>query len=619
MKKICLLFIFGLFFSLSVRALPVIDQYSSYINVLSDGGLLFQEDITITTDGKTIQHGIYRDFPTRYKTNSGQDSVVSLIVKNAELNHVPVAYHTENLSNGVRIYLGSKNRFLPPATYTFTLTLYSLGQIGFFQSYDELYWNVTGNGWSFPISKATAIVKLPDDAAQNIMGYIAYTGYLGSRERNYTSYLAKDKTVVFETSKPLLPHQGLTIVVSWKKGFIEQPSILQRILHNYNNVSVLLILLIGFIVSLIYYYQMLNKHVSRFLPRVIIPEYEPPPGFTPASLRYILNMNYDNKILAAAILNLAVKGYLKIHETKSFLKVKYTLEKLPNFSGSLTDEEQVLVDNLFASSDIVELKHQEFLEIVATKFQDVITKEFREKYFITNTKYILIGELIVFVTVAISGMIDTVFLPMLFCVLLCFFCFFLISKELSNLWFKIIKSSLLAIVCLGVFYGGIFNFSWPAFGSSLWIYFVLMLLIIVTNLVFSFSMKCTTKLGQDLIDHIKGFKLFLNATEKDRLNFRNPPDCTPEIFEKYLPYALALGVEQRWAEQFSGILISANYQPTWYTGTNFGTFNSVAFASSMSSSFNNAISSATTAPGSSSGISGGSSGGGGGGGGGGGW
>jgi uncharacterized membrane protein len=124
--------------------------------------------------------------------------------------------------------------------------------------------------------------------------------------------------------------------------------------------------------------------------------------------------------------------------------------------------------------------------------------------------------------------------------------------------------------------------------------------------------------------------MFLKAVDADRLQTMSPPpDKTPELFERFLPYALALGVEQAWANQFSQVLAQAaaapggsgsGYSPSWYTGSGFGNFSAVSFTSSFSSSFSSAISSSSAAPGSSSGGGGGgSSGGGGGGGGGGGW
>jgi len=124
------------------------------------------------------------------------------------------------------------------------------------------------------------------------------------------------------------------------------------------------------------------------------------------------------------------------------------------------------------------------------------------------------------------------------------------------------------------------------------------------------------------MDQIEGFKLYLSVAEKERLEALNPPDKTPELFEKYLPFALALGVENQWSEQFADVLSAAaasgDYSPHWYSGNTWHTHGAGGLCSSLAGSFSGAISSSSTAPGSSSG-GGGFSGGGGGGGGGGGW
>jgi hypothetical protein len=150
------------------------------------------------------------------------------------------------------------------------------------------------------------------------------------------------------------------------------------------------------------------------------------------------------------------------------------------------------------------------------------------------------------------------------------------------------------------------------------------------NILFHHLLKAPTRAGRALMDRIEGFKTFLKAVDGDRLQTMTPPNKTPELFERFLPYALALGVEQAWAEQFSQVLTRAaaatgggsagSYAPSWYSGAGLSSFSAAGFTSSFSSSFSSAVSSSSTAPGSSSGGGGGgSSGGGGGGGGGGGW
>jgi uncharacterized membrane protein len=153
---------------------------------------------------------------------------------------------------------------------------------------------------------------------------------------------------------------------------------------------------------------------------------------------------------------------------------------------------------------------------------------------------------------------------------------------------------------------------------------------IALNVLFHHLLRAPTLAGRALMDRVEGFKMFLTAVDADRLQTIARPDKTPQLFERFLPYAFALGVEHAWAEQFAQVLSSAatagaagggaGYSPSWYSGAALGSFSASAFTTSFSSSFSSAVSSSSTAPGSSSGSGGGgSSGGGGGGGGGGGW
>jgi uncharacterized membrane protein len=149
------------------------------------------------------------------------------------------------------------------------------------------------------------------------------------------------------------------------------------------------------------------------------------------------------------------------------------------------------------------------------------------------------------------------------------------------------------------------------------------------NITFFFLLKRPTLAGRSLMDEIEGFRMYLSVAEEERLKLSHPPDKTPELFEKYLPYALALDVENEWNDQFATILAAAStapgeagigYRPRWYRGTAWRPGHGGAFSRGLGASLGTAVASSVTAPGSSSGSGGGGfSGGGGGGGGGGGW
>ena len=136
-------------------------------------------------------------------------------------------------------------------------------------------------------------------------------------------------------------------------------------------------------------------------------------------------------------------------------------------------------------------------------------------------------------------------------------------------------------------------------------------LLLIVNAVFFPLMRCVTIPGRRLLDKIEGLRMYLTTAEQDRLNTLNPPERTPQLFEQFLPYALALDVEQEWAEQFTDVLAKAGeggtaYSPAWYHGTSsWSDLGSGRFASAVGGSLAGAIASSSVAPGSSSGGGGG--------------
>ena len=299
---------------------------------------------------------------------------------------------------------------------------------------------------------------------------------------------------------------------------------------------------------------------------IIVTRYEPPDGYSPASLRYIRQMHYDGKVMTAAIVNLAVKGYMTIRDDDG----TRTLEKAPlrRDPPPLAAGERELLDALFADGLEVELddKNHEVLGAAQSAHRKSLINDYRGRYFKTNGIFSLPG-----IVIAIG------------------FTVLAFSVELEP------TPLMIAVVAL----------------------------MFVTVGAFAFIMKRPTVHGRRLLDELMGFRDYLEVAEKDELNLRNPPEKTPALFERYLPYALALGVDQPWAERFAAVLASVRgpdgeaYRPGWYHGT---WRSSSALASDLSGGFNTALSQSVSPPGSSSGSGGGGfSGGGGGGGGGGGW
>jgi uncharacterized membrane protein YgcG len=587
-------------------------SYDSTITVAHDGTLEVRETIRVNAEGHDIRRGIYRDFPTTYPAADGRQVVVGFAFQAAARDGVAEKWRVEPRGNGVRIYLGSAQTMLDPGEHEYQLVYRTDRQMGFFADHDELYWNATGNGWGFPIDHATAHLVLPTDIPPGDVRMEAYTGPQGSKGHDYTTGL-EDGVPTYTTTRGLAPNEGLTIVAMWPKGYITAavenplpPALIASPGYDYSrdagNASTsygspaeeflrrrmshdrrpLYFAGFGFFALLLYYWFTWDK-LGRDPPsRITIPLYESPSGQTPASMRYLMEMRYDDKCFAAAVLSLAVKGYLRIEQDSGVLGFKktYSLQKLdaPAGAAPMSTDEQALLAEVFGSGDRIELKQENYQDIRGARsaHRSSIKEQFTSNFFRINGGWHAIGivftVLLAVVTLTQPGQADV----------------------------------------------------WPEWyfatgGGRLTLLF--MVLVFVTNGVFGKLLRAPTIAGQSVMDRIRGFKMYLEVAEGEDLKRIKGPPLTPQLFEAYLPAALALGVEQKWAERFAEVFrMQANYQPSWYAGSGWNAANIGAFSSNFSSSFNSAISSSSTAPGSSSGGGGGgSSGGGGGGGGGGGW
>lgn len=575
-KKI-ILSVTGILFGFLILALPAFAQeeitdFKSLITVNSDGSLIIEEIIEVKALGQEIKRGIYRDFPTKYKDRLGNNYNVDFNIIEVRRDGKIINYWTEGLNNGIRTYMGSKDAYIPPGHYIYTFKYKTTRQFGFFTDHDELYWNVTGQGWIFPIQKASAEITLPDGIKKEDVKFDGYTGPTGSQAKNFTSEIADNKPR-FETTQPLNPYEGLTIVVGWPKGFVDEPTLKDKTVWLLKDNLDLLSGLSALLIIILYYLIAWSKAGKDPQKGTLIPYYEPPQGMSATEARYLKKMAFDDKCFAVKIIEMAIQGYLKIEEEKSFLNTKRNICKINSNLNSADQESNEILLALFPepSSGKIEIQNKNYKKFEEAKkiISLNLVSKIHGKLFKKNLKYSLIGSFLSF------GLFFIIFLTNY-------------KKDFSPLIILII------------------------------------IIAIIINVLFSYLIKAPTKQGREVLDKIEGFKWFLSVTEKDRMNFHNPPEKTPELFEKYLPYALALGVENKWAEQFSGVFSrladqGRPYLPVWYIGTNFDSKHISDFTNSLGGSFSRSVSSSSRPPGSSSGFGGGGAGGGGGGGGGGGF
>jgi len=583
-------------------------DFQSIIAVHPDASMSVTEHITVQATGREIKRGIIREFPTTYRDRLGNTVTVGFAVEEVLRDGRPEPYHTQKVSNGVKIYIGKKDVFLRGGVYTYTIRYRADRELGFFKDFDELYWNVTGNGWTFPIDKAEAIIELPPQA--KILRYAAYTGYQGDRGHDFTVQPG-EHDIVFKTTRGLAPKEGLTVAVAWPKGVVLEPSGQEKMgFFIQDNLATALGLL--WVTVLLGFYLWTWNRVGRDpATGTIIPLYGPPAKFSPAGVRYLSRMGYDNKAFAASVVDMAVKGAVLIQENDG----DFTLVRRDAPKQALSRGEELIAAQLFGGKDSIKLENENHAKIRAAidALKKNLKTEFEKIYFVTNSGYLvpgiaitLLGAAFVILTARDRGVAAGASLWLIIWTMACY----LLAVTVYSRWkaarggglWKYLGALLITLFALPFFIGEIFGVIMVSSGMSIPAVATLAVMAFM-NALFYHLLKAPTLAGRKVMDQIDGFKLYLSVAEKDRLNLLNPPEKTPELFEKYLPYALALDVENAWSEQFAEVLAKAGteaqpYSPVWYSGSSWDRFNTSRFSDSLGSSFASAISSSSTAPGS---------------------
>ena len=608
-----------------------IENFLSDVTVNADASLDVRETITVNAEGREIRRGILRDFPTAYTDRHGVRVRVGFEVLGVRRDGRDEPYAVESLTNGRRIRIGDKDVFLSSGQHSYEITYRTTRQIGFFDGFDELYWNVTGNGWSFAIEHAAVIIRLPPGA--RIMQHQAYTGSQGSNGQDFTVTADQGSQYRAETSRRLGPGEGFTVAVAWQKGLVAGPSDGDTwgwwIADNAG--------LFGLIVTLLtaagYYLFAWNK-VGRDPPGgVIIPRFAPPPNLAPAGTRFVWKMGFDNQAFAAALVGLAVKKRLRIGDDDG----SYAITKLPSPAGAppMTSAEQSLYAALPSGTTPLEQSNHEAVRAARAALENSLSGEYEGTVFMRNLGWfaagaaVSIGGLVISALLlpsgdAFTGLFAAGFSGIWWAVILIFIWSAIkgfrsssgIARKLGSV-FRLLF--VIPFVIFGI--GGPAIFAIGMGSPVLYLVIGSAVLLAVMNLTFFYLLRAPTVPGRKLIDEIEGFRLYMTTAEEERLKVLHPPEKTPDLFERYLPYAMALDCENQWNAKFAAVLAAAAAAgaaaPLWYSGSHWG---SGGFSRDLGSSLASSVASASTAPGSSSGSSGGGfSGGGGGGGGGSGW
>lgn len=529
MKK--LLILLSLFFiPIFAAAEEKILNFSVALQVTADGVAIVKESITANVQHQQIRRGIYRDIPN--------DITHPVEFMSLEMDGQPHPYFTETKGKNLRINFGDDN-YIPKGIHTYELN-YKMGNAVIFnKNYDEIYWNVTGNYWDFPIARATLKLTLPKDAVPIRQGISIYTGYNSAKDRN----AMENTPLSFETTRPLGPKQGFTVAVPWQKGIVQQDK----------SVSVKRVLLMGvsvilLILAFIYYIVTWYK-VGRDPKDLFVTEFTPPQDISPAMMRYIYSRKIDIKSFAAGLVSLAIKGKIEIGQKKPFLNTSTILNAKDISTEGLNLEEDVIVRGLFVEPGSFDLKQKNGTKVSSTlKSIQTTIKEKCKTYVKKNTAYIF-PPIIIMLLMQIPLLLrapEMLFINLHYVIFTAVFVGLIAKKFL----FKAILFILFTGFYTPFFLGFLVNALEPRIiiVSEICFIFAYLAFFIYNSLIDNVSAE-----GRPIYNHIRGFKRYMNMAEKYRVELSNPTD-QEKIFCDYLPYAFALDMENKWINKFENIL-----------------------------------------------------------------
>jgi uncharacterized membrane protein YgcG len=613
-----------------------ITRFVSDVDVQRSGDLLVTETIDLVAEGDRIKRGIVRDFPTSYKNPDGSHVEIDFAVLWVKRDGVQESYAIEQMTNGTRIRIGRADTMLSTGPHQYVIAYRTTRHLGFFKDFDELYWNATGTGWAFPIEVAEARITLPEAVPFRQNAF--YTGAQGAKGKDATVVEQRPGHIVFRTTQTLPISNGLTVAASWPIGLIARPTDADKAGQWLRDNLPLGVAVAGLLLIVGYYVFAWRKVGHDPRKGTIIPLFAPPDGMSPAAVRYVSRMGCDDRTFSATLIDLAVRGYLTLAETKAGMKI------VPRQGGKTADAAETAVNkSLFSKrSSPLQLEPENALifQRAQKELKFELAKTYDEKLFHNNKAWSVRGLLVTLAVIAaviltafeswgsyqgsalLLGMLSLV--PVMIVLVL----LTTLGRKSLALWPLLIFGCIFGAI---VGHGG-YGIMEEAMHGWMPIVPAALPLILMPVASSAFSwMRSYTPEGRRVTDQIEGFRHYLGVAEEDRLNALNPPEKTPELFERFLPYAIALDVENAWAKRFAGVLAAMAAEQVasdWYSSRQDRNNDPTTFVTALGSGLAQTIASASTPPGSSGDSSsssssgsdgGGSSGGGGGGGGGDGW
>ncbi len=493
-------------------------------------------DVTETLDVKFqgSWQGIYRNIPVEYRDSLGLNYTLFVEPESVtDPNGEPLKYEVSRHGayKQLKIYVPDA----VDATRGIVIRYKVLDALRFFSDHDELYWNITGNEWNAPIENASARIELPSGVTG--LHAEAFTGGYGSRGSD-ADVSVNGNAVTVVMRRALEYHEGLTAVVGWDKGFVNPPSAWQKIsLFLRSNWPFFIPIAAFFVMGWFWYTK--GRDPRR---NPITVQYEAPDNLSPAEVGTLVDNEADMRDITATVVDLAVRGYVKIEEQdtsqalglihhKNF--VFHRLKPAQEWAN-LKPHEQTLLAAFFDDGagdqvSLTDLQNRFYVHLPAIRNR-IFDGLMDSKFYLHRPDKVRQGWIGAAVFIGFAS--------------------FFLGTAISNS---------LGISALTTILSGVFT------------------AVVVAG--FGYFMSARTVAGERELEKVLGFEDFLGRVEKDQIE---RIEKTPAMFEKYLPYAMALRVEKKWASAFQDIY---RQPPQWYSapyGSGFQTLwliNSLNFMS----------------------------------------
>ncbi|MGH6820781.1 MAG: DUF2207 domain-containing protein, partial [Methylocella sp.] len=408
-----------------------------------------------------------------------------------------------------------------------------------------------------------------------------YTGPEGSTGNDSRVIAASGAEYRAITMRRLSPYEGFTVAVAWQKGIVTAPGESEKLGWWLSDNAGILALLAGLIVTGLYYVYAWNR-VGRDPPRgTIIPLFSPPPGLTPAGARFIWKQRFDDKAFASALVGLAVKGGLRIGDDHGGFAV--TKRSIGSGGTPLARADRALYNAIPEGTTALKSTNHAIVSRLRSTLEGVLDGEYEGSVFLRNIGWFWKGLAVSFVCLVIAALLLPAEDAMTG----------LVAIGWMSIWWGVIltvawaslKSGFSqrgAVKKIGALFKLMFLIPFAAGGVAapvlmiseagsprLYMLVGAAMLLGIINLVFFHLLRAPTVAGRKLLDQLEGFRMYMTTVEEDRLKVLHPPEKTPELFERYLPYALALDCENAWNKKFAAVLAAAAAAgataPMWYS------------------------------------------------------